>query len=901
MVAFGGRRWRWLVAIVVLLVAAVALAPSLLAPWVSARLSHALGAPVRVGWLTWNPLRARVVLHHFSVALAADAPAVVTVRAIAVEADVARLLAGDVTLRALTITDPWMDLRRTAGGDLNLASLLRAPADAAPTPSAGAVRLPVPAASPARSATDVETPTRNLVIEHLRIRGGAIVFRDETTAPTLETSLYLDDVAADDVAVALSRRTRIQLRLASRLEKRPLTLDLEYAADAEDSRLRLQLATTGVSLARTVIYLPLGWRHVSGTLDLTLAYARDVAGGRIRSHALDAAATAYDVAFAEPGATEPTVRAGRARIGAITVDFLRRRTELRDVHVEAFTALVARDAGGLHVPFAGTGAPSDTAWTTVVSDVALGAGEVVLRNVLPGADPELRAPVRRGSVRTRAGGGTSVVLETRTAAGPIDVDVRVGATTPRMRLELHDVALSDLAARLRWPVRFATGAVSGTLDLDLGADVRLGGRLTVPGGRTLPVDPARDDEVIAWKDLTLDIEAMRFDPLRVRLRRVDADWPYVMVHRAEHGVFPVTLLEQRRSEPVALASAEPPGTRSPPTRSLVEAADVALRNGRVEFYDTTLQPPYWTELTSADVTATAVTVTPFTAGRVALSGNVDAISPLVASGTIAATRTEARLTVERLRLVPLNAYVAPLIGYTLTSGTARIDANVTVDGTHVDATSDLVLSRLGVAPAGDDPLRGDLGAPLSVAVALMKDSRGDVHLELPIRGDLREGRWETGDLTATAVRKTLVGALRAPVTLLGSIFQGGRDEEERFDLEPMPFAPGRADLRDDARARVRELARLLRRHAELDAVLLPAATAADAAALARGEAEPPITELSALADARLHAVVDELVGREGIDRARVGYVAWTEETPAPSERSPKADTVPGVDVQLRAR
>src|SRR4051794_8319531 len=188
-----GRRRRWrrgIVPVVALLVLSVALAPSVLAPWVSARLTAALGTPVRVAWLTWNPLRGRIVLHHLSIALAPAAPAVATVRAIAVDADVRRLVAGDIVLRALTITDPWVDVRRTSTGDLNLATLLRAP-DAGVTP-------------PSPDAT--EPPPRNLVIERLRIRGGSIVFRDETTAPTLETSLYLDEVAANDLAVALSRR-----------------------------------------------------------------------------------------------------------------------------------------------------------------------------------------------------------------------------------------------------------------------------------------------------------------------------------------------------------------------------------------------------------------------------------------------------------------------------------------------------------------------------------------------------------------------------------------------------------------------------------------------------------------------------------------------------------------------
>jgi len=120
-----------------------------------------------------------------------------------------------------------------------------------------------------------------------------------------------------------------------------------------------------------------------------------------------------------------------------------------------------------------------------------------------------------------------------------------------------------------------------------------------------------------------------------------------------------------------------------------------------------------------------------------------------------------------------------------------------------------------------------------------------------------------------------------------------RDEEERFDLKPVPFPPGSAELGPDGEARIAQLARLLTQHQELDAVLIPAPSPADAAVLAGAAAAPPLERLAALAGARARLVVDRLSGN-GVDRGRITTLQWT---PAP----PEAETVPGVDVQLRGR
>ncbi len=864
----GRRMLIALVGLAILGAGSVILLPTALAPFLSARLSAALGVPIRVGWATWNPFASRIVLHRLTLALAPGAAPVVTARTIIADVALRPLLDGRLSFPRLTVRDPWIALRRTADGDLDLGAVL------------------APAAAPAATQ---EGSVRSIVVERLRIAGGSVEFRDETATPPLSTSVQLEDVSADDLELAFTGRSDVQLDLASRIEDAPLRLSLAYRARGADSRLRIDLETKGASLARTLFYAPLGWREVSGTLDTTLTYSREAIAGSLRTHTLTGHAVARDLAFADPGATKPRVRAKRARIGHLDVDLVARRTTLRAVELEDFEAVVAREEAGVRIPFvtADAGSP-DTPWTTVVGDVTLGAGTIILRDVIPNAEPELRATVRAGSLRTGRDGGLRLVLRTTTAAGNLDVDGRFDDRASGLRLTLHEVALPELSERLRLPLRFATGTVDGVIDADLTstADPRLSGALHLLGGRTVP-DPKTPTDVLAWQDLTVEIAEAHLAPPRLRLRRLAAEWPYAMVHRTASGVFPLGA----GTWTAAGDAGAPPAADAPPAGADLIIDDVALHHGRVEFYDTTLQPPFWTELTDTEIAGRALAWSPFTATHLEVAGAVDELAPLRASAVVDAAQARIDVDTEHLRLPPLNPYLQPILQYAITSGSARISSAVTLTGSRVESRNDLVLSRFGLAPTGDDRFQRELGAPLSVTLALMKDYRGDIRLALPIEGDLGNGEYEVRNLFSTALSKALIGAVQSPVKLLGSLFR--RDDQERFDLRPVPFAAGSAQLAADGEARIAEVARLLTRHAGLDVVLVPDPSPADATALAASApGDPGAAGLARLADARLRAVVDRLVGTHGLAAARIASIPWT---PGPLE----PEALPGVDVQLR--
>ena len=850
-----GRFGWWVLGLLALAAVAVTFAPTLVVPFLAGRLSAATGADVRIGWIDWNPFAGRVVLHRVAVAPDGDAPPLITLGSLTVDVAVRRWLAGERALDALELRRPWIALRRTGPGDFDVARLCPA-LGASSAPAAGAPEAPA-------------GPPRPWRIGEFRIVSGSVEFRDETIVPVLETSLHLDDATAHQLVFATGGAATIAFHVESRIENEPLELDVSYETAPDSSHVQATLHAVGASLARALLYVPLGWQRTSGTLDATIIYERRVEKDQLRQHGLRAALVLHDLALTEPWTAEPMLRAKRVGVPGAAVDFIKQRTDLGTIQVDDYAALVVRDAKGVHVPLAsGSADATPSTWRTTIDRVALGKGTAVLRQLLPG--PELTVPLAGGTVALPED-GVRFQLSGALAGGRVDLDGRGTADATVMTFGLRDLALAETPRLLGFPLPFERGRLNGALTLRVADATTLGGELSASDARTVP-SAEHPEEVLAWQRLDLKLADTTLDPLHLRIPEATAVWPYVMLHRRPDGWFPLTL---------AAASATP-GAPAGPSLTIDR---LRVDGGRLEFYDTTLPQAYGIDLVDLSAEISGIALAPFSVAQVALHGALDELSPFDVRGSWSPERADFTASVDRLLLPPLNPYLAPTLGYAVKSGLGRIATEVRIAGKDLAADNDVTLSRFAMRAVGPDMVEQQIGTPLSVALAMMKDTHGDVHLELPIRGDLAANEFRVGNLVREALGNALLGTLRRPLGFLRGIFT--KDEGERFDLQPVPFAAGTAELGADGEARIADIARLLGRQTALHAVLMPEASRADADALG-GDA----ARLAALGRARSALVANRLTTQHGIDPQRVGV-------DAADARAPDIEGEPGVDVQLR--
>jgi hypothetical protein len=302
----------------------------------------------------------------------------------------------------------------------------------------------------------------------------------------------------------------------------------------------------------------------------------------------------------------------------------------------------------------------------------------------------------------------------------------------------------------------------------------------------------------------------------------------VFVDRTVAGLFPLSL--------VSGAHGAEPGLE--PDRLRIR--DVVVTGGRVDFRDETLAPPYWRSLANVAVRARDTSATPIRVPRLTVDALVDELSPLHVEGTVGG-RTELRVDAKQVALPPFNAYLQDVSSYAVSSGLAEVQSEIVIERSALEATNRVVLSRLGVQTGGRDDLERQIGLPLTLAIALMKDYRGNIALALPVRGNLASPTFSLSSAIWQAVVQAIRGAVLSPLNALGRVFlRDGRIEG--FALEPVPFQPGSRTLDATGSGRVAQVARVLQTRPDLALDIRGTVAPADVEQL---QAKPALAALEA--------------------------------------------------------
>jgi len=803
------RRIALALAAAVLLVSVV-VGPGLVARRVATRVSRSLGTPLHVGWLRWNPFAGRWTLDRLRIA-ADRGPAALTARRISTRIHLWDALRGTYRVRALVLDGARLRLRATpAGWQLPLPA---GPPEAAGAPAAApSVRLDWAAAPHARVRLEPRAGVRSsLRLRQLELTGG------------------LDPDGAQVALWTRGRLDRGSIAFAGRVRSRKDT-----------RRVRLRLAAAGLDLARVLRLAedtPVG--DLRGRIDLRAKYdeAGDITHAERR---ITGSASGRDVALRAHGV--PGLWLRHVGLSRFDVDLDRRSVALGQLRLRGPEVWVLKTGSELTIPGLAAGVaspPNGPGWTVTLDRADLADGtvhhlgaesgeqsfDVMLEQAHAGplGAPEAAVPFSLAAVLATGG---------RVAAtGEV---VRAPAAT-RLHAELAAVALPPLAALARSPLRLESGNASGALDVAFGAGgVEASGTLVVADVKTISPDPVRPEDVLAWKEARLALRQARSAPPSAAFEKVEVDWPYVLVDRSAGGIFPLSL-----AAPAAPAPAE--GAPLPTVR--IDA--LRVRGARIDFRDATLTPPYWRALANLGLEARAVEAPAVRVAELRAGGLVDELSPLSVEGTIGA-RTHLVAQVERLALPPFNAYLEGASPYTVSSGAVSGKSEITLERSELEVNNQVVLSRLGLSgEPGEDFVKRQLGIPLTLALALMKDYRGDIALALPFGGHVSEPSFSMRTVMLQSIVQAVRGAILSPLNALGRVLlRDGRIE--RIDLDAIPFPPGAREPEGAGRARVAQVAHVLGSHPDLAIRLRGLVGGADAehlrdeATLADGRASEPL-------------------------------------------------------------
>lgn len=418
------------------------------------------------------------------------------------------------------------------------------------------------------------------------------------------------------------------------------------------------------------------------------------------------------------------------------------------------------------------------------------------------------------------GKGTFKVTGTA-ALAPLKADLRVA--TRRVDLAGLDPYLSS---RLNATIKSAALTMGGAVAV---ANERKELRVSYRGDATLGnvrvLDKLTNDNFLNWNAFS----ASRIDfnlgsgPPKVHIGALALSTFYARIILNKNGKLnlsdvmggpaaaPVSLT-RTQAAPAAPAPA-PAATASQAPAPAPIAADIELRRitlqgGRVNYSDNFIQPNYSANLIDVTGKVGAFGTRSTQPADVALQGQVNGSAPIDITGSVNPLSPMAFVDIKAkakgVELTDLTPYSTRYTGYPITKGTLTVDVHYLLDQQKLTADNHIFIDQLTFGDRVENSTATNL--PIRLAVALLKNARGEIDLNVPVSGSLSDPQFSLGSVVLHAFMNLIVKAATSPFTLLGAAFGGGKSSEELAYVE---FAPGLFELTPDSQGKLATLANAL--------------------------------------------------------------------------------------------
>ena len=434
-------------------------------------------------------------------------------------------------------------------------------------------------------------------------------------------------------------------------------------------------------------------------------------------------------------------------------------------------------------------------------------------------------------------------------AKPFGVELD-GALNGRGRFKVTgDAAIAPLRAKLHVVTQrldltpadpYATGHLNATIKSALLtmsgavalAQERKSFHITYRGGATLVdlamLDKLTNEKFLNWRALSLSRIDADFGagPPKLHIGAISLSDFYsrvILNHdgklnlkdlTANPNAAPKSLTEER---PTQAAAPEPAPTPAAATTGQPIDADLAigritLQGGKVDYSDFFIKPNYSADLSDIAGKVSAFGTHTSAPAAVELNGQVNGSAPVEISGSVnplaPAAFIDLKARADGIELTGLTAYSTRYTGYPITKGTLTVNVHYLLDQGNLTADNHIFIDQLTFGDRVENATATNL--PIRLAVSLLENSRGEINVDVPISGSLKDPEFSLGGVILHAFMNLIVKAATSPFSLLSAAFGGGKQ-----DLSYVEFAPGSAALSADSKSRLDTLIQALQERSGL--------------------------------------------------------------------------------------
>ena len=244
--------------------------------------------------------------------------------------------------------------------------------------------------------------------------------------------------------------------------------------------------------------------------------------------------------------------------------------------------------------------------------------------------------------------------------------------------------------------------------------------------------------------------------------------------------------------PIPEASAAPAAApTAQPIAADIELGRITLQGGKIDYTDDFIKPNYTANLTEIAGKVGAFGTRSTEPADVSVDGQINDSAPISIDGSVNPLAPMAFVDIKAkadgIELTGLTPYSAKYTGYPIVKGTLTVDVHYLLDHEKLTADNHIFIDQLTFGDHVESPDATNL--PVRLAVALLKNSRGQIDVSVPVSGSLSDPQFSIGSVVLGAFMNLIAKAATSPFSLIAAAFGGGSE-----DLGNIEFAPGWSKL-----------------------------------------------------------------------------------------------------------
>ncbi len=713
------------------------------------------------------------------------------------------LLSKTVHLSKLVLMSPEVDLVRDKSGRMNITALL-------------------PGKKEGESGEKKAGPLPLIDADEMTLRDGKMLFTD-FSAGKFTTKIEPLELKVSHFTTAPGKKSAIDLSLQTEADESfRLKGDFSVTPLAADGKVELKkvpLKKYSPYYRKMVLFdIP------GGELGLTTSYSYSGSGQAAATRLSDMSISLSDLRLKKRDEKEDFLNLPALSVRGAEADLKGKVLVIGEVETGKGMVIVNRRKDGtLNVGSLMAGSPKghvkkergdkggkETPWLVTLRNISADDFTVRMKDLVPPSPVAYavsRISLKGENISTAKGSKGGLSFSCRPGRrGSLKVKGTVGIEPAfaRLRLDVKGVEIIPFQPYFADRVRLLVtdGAVSTGGDLSLrysrgGLTASYRGAASL--SRFASLDKTNGDEFLKWASLHLGGLAVSYSPLSLRIGEVALSDFYSRLIIEQNGTINLQGIMQppgaAPSGPKQQAAASPGPAGKPaeaPGAKMVRIDKVTLQGGTINFSDRHIKPNYSANLVEIGGRISGLSSQESTAADVDLRGKLDGYAPLEITGKINPLKEDLYVDLKSefkdMDLSPLTPYSGRHIGYTIRKGKLFLSMEYLIVNKKLDAQNRIFLDQFTLGDKVDSPEATKL--PVKLAIALLKNRKGEIDLDVPISGYTNDPKFSLGRIIIKMLVNILVKAATSPFSLLGKIFGGGAD------LSYVEFDQGAAAISD---------------------------------------------------------------------------------------------------------